>query len=228
LKPQDPAPAELMLEHEAAALLQAYGIGYAEHELARTPDEAAAAAARLGFPVVLKVASRDVVHKSDVGGVRLGVLDEAAVRAGFAEVTEATRGRLPDARIEGILVCRQVEGAGAELIVGGLRDQTFGPTIMVGAGGVFAEVLNDVAFGLAPLHIDDAQDMLRGLRAYKTLTGYRDAPPLDVGALASCATRLGDLLVDHPEVVEVDLNPVLALTDGCVAVDARIMTVPRA
>jgi acyl-CoA synthetase (NDP forming) len=217
---------QMMLEPQAAALLSRYGVDYVPHELATTADEAAAAAERLGFPVVLKIVSPDVVHKSDVGGVVLDVADAEAARARFVELVARVQDRVLGARVEGVLVCRQVTGPRVELIVGGLRDATFGPAVMLGAGGVFAEVLGDVSFGLAPLHEDDGLDMLRQLRAYKTLTGYRDTPPLDASAVARVAAALGDLLVDHPEVTEVDLNPVLALPEGCWVVDARVMTTP--
>lgn len=214
---------EMLPEPQAAALLGKYGIDDVRHELARTADEAATAASRIGFPVVLKIVSADVVHKSDVGGVLLGVGDAAATRAGFEALIGRVLARVPGARVAGVLVCRQVTETGAEIIIGGLRDATFGPTVMVGAGGVFAEVLGDVAFRLAPLHPDDGFDMLRGLRAFKTLTGYRDVPPLDVAALARTAVGLGELLLDHPEIAEVDLNPVFALEQGCMVVDARMM-----
>jgi acyl-CoA synthetase (NDP forming) len=216
--------ARLMPEPEAATLLSTYGVDYVVHEVAATADEAAAAAARIGFPVVLKVISADIVHKSDAGGVVLGLADGAAVRRGHAAMLEAVSARAPGARIDGMLVSRQVSGAGAELIVGAVRDATFGPTVMLGAGGVFAEVLQDVSFRLAPLSHDEALDMLQELRAFATLTGYRDVPPLDVGALAEVAVRLGDLMIEHQEVAEIDLNPVLAFPRGCVAVDARILT----
>lgn len=215
---------QMMLEHQAAALLSGHGVEYVPHELATSADEAVAAAGRVGFPAVLKIVSPDVVHKSDVGGVVLDLADEAAVRLRYAELVARVPERAPGARVAGVLVCRQVTGPRAELIVGGLRDDTFGPAVMLGAGGVFAEVLGDVSFRLAPLHADDGMDMVRELRAHRTLVGYRDRPPLDVAAVARVAAALGDLLVEHPEVAEVDLNPVLVMPQGCMVVDARIMT----
>jgi acetate---CoA ligase (ADP-forming) subunit beta len=222
------AEERMLPEPEAVALLAEFGIGYVEHEVARTAQEAAAAAARLGFPVVLKVVSAEVVHKSDAGGVVLGLDGADAVRAAFDRLTDVVAARVPGARIEGALVCRQITGAGAEMIVGAMRDPTFGPTVMLGAGGVFTEVLRDVAFRLAPLRHDDGLDMLRELRAYPLLDGFRGQPPVDRRALAEVAVRLGELMLDRPDVTEVDLNPVLALADGCVPVDARIMTVEAA
>ncbi len=220
-------PRRLMLEPDAAALLTEYEIDYIRHEVVTTPEEAGRAAARIGFPVVLKVVSRDVVHKSDVGGVVLDVADEMDARARFEELTSRVKASVPGALVDGVLVCRQVAGPRVELIVGGLRDATFGPTVMLGAGGVFAEMLGDVAFRLAPLCTDDCLDMLRELRVSRTLTGYRDLPPLDVAAVARVVSALGDLLVEHPEVAEVDLNPVLVLPEGCKVVDARIITAAR-
>jgi acyl-CoA synthetase (NDP forming) len=215
---------QLMLEPQAAELLAGFGIEYVAHALATTADEAAAAASRVGFPAVLKIVSPDVVHKSDVGGVALDIADEAAVRVRYEELVARVLERAPGARVEGVLICRQVTGPRVELIVGGLRDATFGPAVMLGAGGVFAEVLGDVSFRLAPLHEDDAMDMASELRAYKTLVGFRDVPALDVAAAGRVAAALGELLVAHPEVAEVDLNPVLVLPQGCVVVDARVMT----
>jgi acyl-CoA synthetase (NDP forming) len=218
------ASLQLMLEPRAAELLAGFGIEYVGHELATTADEAAAAARRVGFPAVLKIVSPDVVHKSDVGGVVLDVTDETAARERFAELVARVHTRAPDARLEGVLVCRQITGPRAELIVGSLRDATFGPVVMLGAGGVFAEVLGDVSFSLAPLHEDDGMDMLRELKAFKTLTGHRDTPPLDTTAIARVAAALGVLMIDRPEVAEVDLNPIFALPQGCRVADARIMT----
>lgn len=222
MSPDPLASSRLLSEPEVATLLDGYGISYVTHELVTSAEEAAAAAARVGCPIVLKVVSADVVHKSDVGGVILGLSDPSAAQAGYDTLMAGVRARVPGARIDGALVCRQVRGARVEMIVGAVRDATFGPTVMLGAGGVFTEVLGDVAFRLAPLHVDDALDMLHGLRAFRMLTGYRDVPPVDVEALARVAVKLGELMCDRREVTEVDLNPVLALPDGCIVVDARV------
>jgi acyl-CoA synthetase (NDP forming) len=224
-----PGPADmshLLLEPVAAELLAANGIEYVAHELATTAEQAADAATRIGYPVVLKVVSPDIVHKSDVGGVVTGLAESAAVRRGFDGLMADVQACRPEARMDGALVCRQVD-EGAEMIVGAVRDTTFGPTVMLGVGGVFTELLGDVAFRLAPLHPDDALDMLRTLRAFKILTGYRGTPAADLEALAAVAVRLGDLMCAHPEVAEVDLNPVSALPAGCVVLDARILISDR-
>lgn len=211
-----------MLEPEAASLLATHGISYVPYELATTADEAVAAAGRIGYPAVLKVVSPDVVHKSDVGGVVTGLRDAEGVRRGYAGLVADVGARVPDARIEGVLVCRHVS-EGAEIIVGAVRDPTFGPTVMLGAGGVFTEVFRDVAFRVAPLDPGEALDMLRELRSFRLLTGFRGAPPVDLDALTRTAALLGDLMCAHPEIAEVDLNPVRALPDGCVALDVRII-----
>ena len=144
----------------------------------RRPSEAADAAARIGFPVVLKVVlARHRPQERRRGRGHGPRRRAAAVRDGFDDLIADVHGRRPEARLDGVLVCRQVEARGAEMIVGAVRDATFGPTVMLGAGGVLTEVLGDVAFRLAPLHRDDALDMLRELRAFKMLTGYRDVPP---------------------------------------------------
>jgi len=212
----------MLPEPEAAALLAANGIEYCAHESSTTAEQASVAATRIGFPVVLKVVSPDIIHKSDVGGVVLGLADSVAVRQGFDDLVADVHARRPEAHLDGVLVCRQV-GEGAEMIVGAVRDATFGPTVMLGAGGVLTELLGDVAFRLAPLHPDDALDMMRELRAFRMLTGFRGAPPADLQALANVAVRLGDLMCAHPEIAEADLNPVAALPAGCVVLDARIM-----
>jgi hypothetical protein len=217
-----PVTSRLLLEADAAALLATCAIDYVAHGVAATAEDAAAVAEGLGYPVVLKVVSPDIVHKSDVGGVVVGLPDAAAVRNGFDALMARVHERAPRARLQGALVGRQVTD-GIQMIVGAVRDATFGPTVMVGLGGVLTEVLGDVAFRVAPLHVDEARDMLRELRGFRMLTGYRGSPVADLDALAGLAVRLGDLMCDRPDISEVDLNPVVALADGCVALDARII-----
>ena len=214
--------ARMLLEPEAAALLASRGITYVEHGVAAGADGAAEVAGRIGYPVVLKVVSRDVVHKSEAGGVVVGLNDEAALRAGLATLMSAVSAHCPDARIDGVLVARQVSG-GRELIVGAVRDATFGPTVMVGLGGVQAEVLADVVFRLAPLRHADGLEMLSELRAARLLDAFRGEPPADRDGVADVIVRLGDLLVAQADIVEIDLNPVIAAAQGCVALDARIL-----
>ncbi|HJW76803.1 MAG TPA: acetate--CoA ligase family protein [Thermoleophilia bacterium] len=212
----------MLREPDAAGLLAEGGIPYVEHGVAGTADEAVAIAERTGYPVVLKVVSEDIVHKTEAGGVITGLGDEGALRDGFVQLMATVRARRPEARIDGALVARQVR-AGRELIIGAVHDATFGPTVMVGLGGVFAEALDDVSFRLAPLQREDALDMLRELRGFALLGAHRGEGPVDLDAVAGMAVRVGDLVSSHPEIVEIDLNPVAVSEEGCVALDARII-----
>ena len=212
----------MLLEPDAAELLASCGIPYVEHGVAATAEAAVEVAARIGYPVVLKVISADVVHKTDVGGVVTGLRDEGAVREGMAAMLERVRAHCPGARIDGALVARHV-ASGRELIVGAVHDATFGPTVMVGLGGVFAEALADVVFRLAPLRRQDGLDMLQELRGARLLAGFRGEQPVDLDEVADVIVKVGDLLVSHPEIVEIDLNPVTASASGCLALDVRVI-----
>ena len=197
-----------------AAVLEAAGIQTPTGRICASAEEAASTAESLGYPVVVKVVHPDLVHKTGSGGVRLGRHDRAAVRAAAADLLTLRPGAE-------VLVQRQL--AGTEVIVGGLRDPQFGPVVLAGLGGVFVEVLDDIVIGLAPLRQAEARDLLARLRAYPVLTGARGAVPIDLDALADVLCAVGDLLVARPEIAELDLNPVLADADGCVAVDWRIL-----
>lgn len=212
----------MLPEPEAAELLASCGIPYVEHGVAGTCDEAAEIAGRIGYPVVLKVVSADIVHKTEAGGVLVGLKDEGALREGYDELLQRVRSSCPEARIDGVLVGRQV-AARRELIVGAIHDATFGPTVMVGLGGIFAEALADVVFRLAPLRRQDGLEMLAELRGARLLAGFRGEQPVDLDEVAGILVNVGDLLVTRPAIVEIDLNPIAASAHGCVALDARII-----
>ena len=212
-------------ELDALELLDAYGIPTAASRFAPDRDAAVRAANELGYPVVLKIVSPEVVHKSDVGGVRTGLAAAAEVGSACAEMVEGIRRRAPDARVHGFLVQRMVTG-GRETIAGLTRDPAFGPLVMFGLGGVYVEALGDVVFRVAPLGLLDAQDMIAGIRGTAVLRGVRGAPPVDTAALADVLLRLGRLGCDFPAVEELDVNPLLAFRDGAVAVDARVLLAP--
>jgi acyl-CoA synthetase (NDP forming) len=212
----------MLPEPQAAKLLASCGIPYVEHGVADSAAAAAEVAGRIGYPVVLKVVSPDVVHKTEAGGVLIGLKDEGAVREGFDELLETVRAGCPGARVDGVLVCRQVI-ARRELIVGAIHDATFGPTVMVGLGGVFAEALSDVVFRPAPLRRQDALEMPEELQGARLLAGFRGEQPVDLEQVAEILVKVGDLLVSHPEISEIDLNPVAVAADGCVALDARVI-----
>lgn len=221
------ALAEGRHELDAAAaqpLLAAYGITTPAEFLATDPDGAAAFAQRIGFPVVLKLISPDILHKTEVGGVLLNVQDEAAARAGFTAIVARAMAAHPNAHIRGVQVQKMIPG-GQEVIVGVKRDPTFGPLVMFGLGGVYVEALADVSFRLAPLTAADAEALIDEVRSAKLLAGLRGAPPADRAALVDAIVRVGRLAADHPEIAELDVNPLLVLPQGqgALAVDARII-----
>jgi acyl-CoA synthetase (NDP forming) len=193
---------------EARALLEAYGLPVVPERFAETPDEAAAAAAELGFPVVVKTAAAGA-HKTESGGVALNLADEAEVRV----AAERIGGR--------VLVQPMIRG-GAELLAGAVQDPVFGPLVAFGAGGVFAELIGQAQFRLAPLTDIDARELVQDGKAGALVRGYRGAPPADSDALVDLLVRLSRLAADQPAVAELDLNPVLALPSGALAVDARV------
>jgi acyl-CoA synthetase (NDP forming) len=209
-------PAGLLDPDAAAGRLRAAGVPLVPYVLAGSAAAAAAAAAGQPPPYVVKLVAAGVVHKSDVGGVRLGLPDPA-------EVARAAGALLAGRAGARVLVSPQLSGL--ELMVGGLRDPAFGPAVLVGAGGGLVELVRDVAWVLAPLTVEQAERTLRRLRCAALLDGYRGRPAVDVGALARLMCAVGELLVARPEVTEVDLNPVLALPAGCTAVDWRVVTV---
>jgi acetyltransferase len=218
-----PVATNFLSQEQAGRLLAAYSIATPRVELARTADEAASIARQLGFPVALKVASPDISHKSDVGGVLLNLGSEAAVVDGFANILRNARAAQPQARLSGVHVQRMIP-AGQEVIIGVVQDSQFGPLVMFGSGGVEVEGLKDVAFGLAPLSCDEAGQMLDSTWAGRRLRGYRNLPPADRAAMLGTMIRLAQLAYDFPKIAEIEINPlrVLPAGQGAVAVDVRV------
>lgn len=216
-----------LLEHEAFQLLEEYRIPYPPYGLAKTPEEAGELASKIGFPVVLKVVSPDISHKTDVGGVILGVSSVEEVVEGFEKILRNVKSKVPGARVDGVLVQKMIP-RGVEVIVGGLRDYTFGVAVMFGLGGVFTEVFKDVTFRIWPFTLEEALEMVNEIRSAVILKGFRDAPPVDVYSIADIVVKLGKLLSEHTEIESADLNPVVAYPDRALVVDARfIMNVPK-
>jgi acetyl coenzyme A synthetase (ADP forming)-like protein len=207
------------------ALLRSYGIPSVSGGVARDAEAAVAIAGEVGYPVALKVASEQISHKSDIGGVRVGLERAEDVRQAFDEILRNALKVTPRDAIDGVLVQRMA-GPGRELIVGMARDPSFGPLIMFGLGGVLAEALEDVVFRLAPLTRWDAAEMCRCIRGTKLLQAFRGAPPVDFRALEDVLLRVSQLACAFPEIEELDLNPLLASDAGAVAVDARIVLAP--
>ena len=226
--PAVPLPSDTPTEAAAKRLLAAAGIAAAPEAACATADEAVAAAAHFGDPVVLKILSPDIVHKSEIGGVLLDIRGADAVRAGFATLMGRAAAAVPGARLEGALVAKQLSG-GVECIMGIQRDPVFGPVAMFGLGGIFVEVLRDVALHRCPFGVDVAERMIRSIRAAPILLGARGRPPVDVAALSLMLARLSVFAVQAgPRLQSIDLNPVFAMPDGqgAFAADAVIEVAP--
>ena len=208
-------------EPEALRLLSAYNLPVIPHRLAPSPEEAARAARELGCPVAMKVVADGIIHKSDIGGVRLGIATPEEAAGAFTAILNRVPPTGSRPTIQGVLVARMA-APGTEVIVGMVRDPQFGPAVMVGLGGIFVELYKDVAFRLPPLSLVEARSMLAELKAAPLLTGYRGQPHRDLDALATCACTVAHIAAEHPEIQEIDLNPVIAYERGCTIVDAKI------
>lgn len=208
---------ELLLDTEVMTLLAEFGIRVPAWKVVSTSGEAVEAAARIGFPVVLKVHSAEVTHKSDIRGVRAALATGEEVKRAGEEILEAVGPIDPQARLS----VHQMVPGGIEVIVGARQDVHFGPIIMFGLGGVSAEILEDVAFRMLPIDRAGVGELIRSIRGFPLLDGYRGGPVADLDALEETMVRVSDLMLSLPEVLELDLNPVAALPYGCVALDAR-------
>ncbi|MBU0651517.1 MAG: acetate--CoA ligase family protein [Proteobacteria bacterium] len=213
---------ENLLETEARELLSLYGIPLPPAKLAKTPKEAAAAASAVGFPVALKIVSPEIIHKSDAGGILLNLANEKAVREGFAKVV-ANAGKVsrPE-NVLGVLVAPMAP-KGQECIIGMIRNPQFGAVLMFGLGGIFVEVLKDVSFRVAPPSDLDLEEMIHEIKGYPLLAGVRGQKPKDTAILKDLLQRVAQLTTDHPEIQEVDINPVIVHEEGASVVDARII-----
>jgi acetate---CoA ligase (ADP-forming) len=214
-----------LAEAEALDLLAAYGIPVARGELATSADAAVGHAERMGYPVVLKIVAPAVLHKTEVGGVRVNLGDAAEVRRAYDQILLGAQTARPDAAISGILVQAMVQH-GRELIVGMTRDPVFGPLVMFGLGGILVEVLHDVTFRIAPFDREEARRMMREIRGARLLDAVRGWPPADRGAVEDVLLRIARLVTDHPEIAELDVNPLMAMPSGAVAADARVLLTP--
>ena len=214
---------KFVLEPEAHEIFRAYGFPVVPFAWARNADEAVKAATDLGYPVVLKIVSPDVIHKSDVGGVKLNLAAADEVRRAYAEILAAVARAHPGAAIQGMLVQKMVP-QGRETILGMTRDPHFGPLLMFGLGGTWVEVFRDVNFQLAPISEDWALKMIQGLKGFRTLTGFRGEAPADLGAIVESLERLSQMVLDFGELKELDINPFMVFDEGkgAAAMDARI------
>jgi acetyltransferase len=211
-------------EAESRDILLAYGIRIPQSKLCASAEESVAFADEIGYPVVMKIASPDILHKTDVGGVRVGLQNPADVRDAFDLMVYRAQKYQPDAQIWGCLVQEQVSG-GKEVILGMSEDPQFGPLVMFGLGGIYVEVLKDVSFRVAPFDRKEARAMISEIRGFGLLKGVRGEPPADLEATAETLLRLSQLVTDFPEIVEMDINPLMVFESGrgTVAVDMRLV-----
>jgi acyl-CoA synthetase (NDP forming) len=212
----------VLTEIESKQLLASLGIRTTEMRLALSREEAVAVSREVGYPCVLKVSSPDITHKSDAGGVKVGLESEEQVAEAYDAIMLSCRESVPGAAIEGVTV-QNMAPPGLEVIVGMATDPQFGPVLMFGLGGVWVEVLRDVSFKIVPLTEDDARSAVIEIRAAKLLEGFRGSAPVDKAALEGILLRVSDFVAKTPEVREMDLNPIFAYPDGAIAVDARVI-----
>ncbi len=212
----------VLTEIEAKQILGQAGINCTETKLAESKQQAVALSEEIGYPVVLKISSVDITHKSDAGGVKVNLKSREEVEAAFDRIMDSARSKFPNANIEGVSV-QGMAKPGIEIIMGMIKDANFGPVIMFGLGGVLVEVLKDVSFRIVPLEKADAVDMTEEIQGKKLLNGFRGQEPADIPCLQDMLVKLSDFVAATPGIEEIDMNPVFAYKDGAVVVDARII-----
>lgn len=213
---------KFLLEPEAKIVCRDYGIPVTSFRIAENETEAVEFAKDIGYPVVLKIVSPEIIHKSDVGGVIINLKDSKDVQNAYKQIMDNVQKHKPNAKIIGILV-QEMAPPSTEVIVGATKDPQFGPAIMFGLGGIFVEVLRDVTFRIAPVTEDEAREMITEVRAYPLLKGYRNTPPADIDAIVKILLNTSRLVTDHEEIKELDLNPIMVYEKGAKTVDARII-----
>jgi acetyl-CoA synthetase (ADP-forming) len=212
----------MLTEFESKRILKQIGVPVVETRLAKNQKEAVSISQRIGFPVVLKITSPDVVHKTDSGGVKLGLKNASEVKKAYDDILKSVKKKYPRALIHGISVQKMVP-PGTEVIIGTSKDPQFGPVIMFGLGGVFVEVLKDVSFRVIPVGRRDAQEMIQEIKGFPLLRGFRGKEPANISALVGMILKISKWINENPQIREMELNPVLAYKDKALPVDARII-----
>ncbi len=211
-----------LLEPEAKTICMEYGIPVTTFRVAKTAEEAVKFADEIGYPTVLKIVSPEVIHKFDIGGVLLNLKSPEDIYDAYKKILENVARHKPEAKIRGIIV-QEMAPSSTEVIVGSTKDPQFGPALMFGLGGIFVEVLKDVTFRIAPITEQDAWEMITEVKAYPILKGYRGQPPADMDAIVRILLKTSKLVMDHQEIKELDLNPIMVYEKGAKTVDARII-----
>jgi len=211
-----------LLETEAKELLKGYGIPVPDFKLIKSEDEITGLAKEINFPIVMKIVSPDIIHKTDAGGVKLNIKDETEARLAYQEIISKAKNYNKKARISGVIAYTMVP-QGTEIIIGIMKDPYFGPVAMFGLGGIFVEVLKDVSFRIIPLEEKDAREMITEIKGYEILKGARGNPPRDIQAIKEVLMEISKLTTENPEINEIDLNPVFVFEKGLQVVDARMI-----
>lgn len=213
---------KFLVEHEAKTVCKEYGIPITEFKIAKTAEDAINFSEEMGCSTVFKIISPDVIHKFDVGGVILNINSREDAKKAYNKIMDNIKKYKPNAKIDGVLV-QEMAPCATEVIVGSIKDPQFGPTLMFGFGGTFVEIMKDVSLRIAPITIQEAKEMISEVKAYPILKGYRGQPPADIKELAKILLNTSRLVMDHPEIKELDLNPIIVYENGAKTVDARII-----
>jgi acetyltransferase len=215
---------KLLHQHQANQLLGCYNLPLLPHRLVTREEDLDQACHDLGFPLVMKVVSPQIVHKSDAGGVKLNLASRSQVEKAYKQIMQNAKAYDPKAEVQGVYLERMAE-SGVEVIIGAFRDPKFGPLVMFGLGGTLVEVMGDVTFRLAPMWESSAENMIKGIKAYKVLEGVRGRPPADVDAIKDCILKVSQMMDENPEIAELDINPLIvhAPGQGCTVADCRVV-----
>ncbi|MFX1295683.1 MAG: acetate--CoA ligase family protein [Promethearchaeota archaeon] len=214
-----------LMEHESKLITNAYGIGTSKEFVVNSVDEAVKSARKIGFPVVAKIVSPDILHKTDAGGIKLNLNSDGEVREAFNEIMKNAKAYKSDANIIGINIQQMAPKGITEIIIGLTTDPQFGPALMFGLGGIFVEIYKDVSFRVCPITEYDAREMIEEIKAYPILNGFRGRPKADVDTLIDMLLKSSKLAIEFPQIDQMDLNPVIVYEKGkgCTVVDARII-----
>ena len=211
-----------LLETEAKELLREYGIPVPDFKLIKSEEEITGLAKKINFPLVMKIVSPDIIHKTDAGGVKIGIKDEKEAKLAYQGIISEAKKYNKEAKISGAIVYTMVP-QGTEIIIGMMKDPHFGPVIMFGLGGIFVEVLKDISFRIIPLEERDAQEMITEIKGYEILKGARGETPKDIEAIKNLLMKISQLSIENPEIKEIDLNPIFVFKKGLQVVDARMI-----
>ena len=211
-----------LLETEAKELLREYGIPVPDFKLIKSEEEITGLAKEINFPIVMKIVSPDIIHKTDAGGVKIGIKDEMEARSAYQEIIFEAKKYNKKAKISGVIVYPMIP-QGTEIIIGIMKDPHFGPVIMFGLGGIFVEVLKDISFRILPIEERDAREMITEIKGYEILKGVRGEGPKDIKAIKNILLKISQLALENPEISEIDLNPVFVFEKGLHAIDARMI-----